>query len=414
MATHWIVTNRNVVRDPATGRECVDDFDAQGERMEALPTFRVAEFKTAGLPGAPTPADLDGAVEFVPDTFQPGYEELSVDTDPALLPGSQRMFKSLYDQMCAAPAGKGDTLFMIHGFNYTWPDALVNLHRIAQIYSNHAATTVTQIVFFTWPSWGALRKYWKDQQIAAPSGQLLGRIFGKLVRFYEDFFDPEKRKKDRPDLCHQRIHIAAHSMGNQVLREFMRSIVDYDYLRHPVFGEAFLLNADIEWTALSPGEPLYELATYSDRVHVYNHYSDDALRHSALVKNPGEKRLGQYGPASVDTNVLPPRTVVLDCSSVRPGIAEPAPVAAPSATARETAASVLAAAPDGEAIAAAARILDRRKTDMRERLFDHWGYLHRPEVIADIWQVLAGKGSSAIEGREPKPGGGPLYKLKDQ
>lgn len=414
MATHWIITNRHVEFDAAAGREVVKDHDRQGERIEALPTFRVAKYSPAGLPAKPKAADIEGAVEFVKDTMEPGYESLTTDTDATTLPGSQQMFKSLYDQMCGQPQGKGDTLFFIHGFNYTWPDALVNMHRIVEIYSSHAHTPVTQVVFFTWPSWGALRKYWKDQQIAAPSGQLLGRIFGKLVRFYADFFDPDKRKKDRPDLCHQKIHIGAHSMGNQVLREFMRSIVDYDYLRHPVFGEALLLNADVEWTALNPGEPLGELATYSDRVHVYNHASDDALRHSSLVKNPGEKRLGQYGPVSIDTGVLPPRTIVVDCSSIKPGIAEPAaPAPGRAASAREHAAGVLDAVPDGEAVSAAARILDTTKTDIRERLFDHWGYLHRPEVIADIWQVLAGKASGAIEGRDPRPGG-PLYRLRDQ
>ncbi len=412
MTTHWIITNRRVEHDARAGREIVKDHDSQGERIEALPTFRVARFRPAGLPASPSANDLEGVVEFVRDSNAPGYTTLAPDTDPETLDGSQQMFKSLFDQMSAQPRGRGDTLFFIHGFNYTWHDSLINLHRIAQVYSNHAHTPVTQVVYFTWPSWGSLRKYWKDQRIAAPSGKLLGRVFTKLVRFYEDFFDPEKRKKDRPDLCHQRIHLGAHSMGNQVLREFVRSISGDDDLSHPVFGETLMLNADVEWTALNPGQPLHDLATYCDRVHVYNHASDDALRHSSLVKNPGEKRLGQYGPESIDTNVLPPRTIVIDCSSIKPGVAQPTS-AAPRVAARTDAQGLLASIPDGEHIAAAARILDAKKTDMRERLFDHWGYLHRPEVIADIWQVLKGRGSSEIEARDPRPGG-PLYRLRNQ
>ena len=421
MTTHWIITNRRVVTNPATGRERVDDFDAQGERIEGLPTFRVAEFKTSGLGTKPTQQALIDAAGFVPDTFRPGYEGLGRDTDPSDLPGSQRMFKALYDTMCSAPEGKGDTLFFIHGFNYTWEDALIHLHRLSQVYADPAATSISRIVYFTWPSWGIMRKYWKDQRIAAPSGQLLGRVFGKLVRFYEDFFDPEKRRKDRPELCGRRIHIAAHSMGNQVLREFVRAVIEQEHLRHPIFGEALLLNADIEWTALNPGEPLHRLATLSDRVHVYNHFSDDALRHSSLVKNPGEKRLGQYGPESTDTNMLPPRTVVVDCSAIRPKLAEtgsqPLAAAPPQPAAagpvRGEADAVLAAAPDELSVGAAARVLDRKRTEMRERMFDHWGYLHRPEVVADIWQVLAGRGSGTIEGREPK-GTGPLFKIRDR
>lgn len=319
MTTHWIITNRRVVK--SGNREVVEDFDAQGERIEALPTFRVAEFKTRGLPAKPAVADLVGAVHFVPDTLEPGYAGLDRDTDPGALPGSQRMFKSLYDTMCAAPEGKGDTLFFIHGFNYSWEDALVHLHRLAEVYAAPKATSVSNIVYFTWPSWGVMRKYWKDQRIAAPSGQLLGRVFSKLVRFYEDFFNPEKRRK-KPELCGKRIHLAAHSMGNQVMREFVRTVIEQEHLRHPIFGETLMLNADIEWTALNPGQPLHFLPTLADRVHVYNHYSDDALRHSSLVKNPGEKRLGQHGPESTDTNILPPRTVVVDCSSIRPRISD--------------------------------------------------------------------------------------------
>lgn len=418
MTTHWIITNRRVVK--SGNREVVEDFDAQGERIEALPTFRVAEFKTRGLPAKPAVADLVGAVHFVPDTLEPGYAGLDRDTDPGALPGSQRMFKSLYDTMCAAPEGKGDTLFFIHGFNYSWEDALVHLHRLAEVYAAPKATSVSNIVYFTWPSWGVMRKYWKDQRIAAPSGQLLGRVFSKLVRFYEDFFNPEKRRK-KPELCGKRIHLAAHSMGNQVMREFVRTVIEQEHLRHPIFGETLMLNADIEWTALNPGQPLHFLPTLADRVHVYNHYSDDALRHSSLVKNPGEKRLGQHGPESTDTNILPPRTVVVDCSSIRPrisdGSAQPLAAAPPQPSmagpVRTEAESVMHASSEDLSAQAAARVLDRKKTDMRERMFDHWGYLHRPEVVADIWQVLAGRGSNVIEGREPK-GTGPLYRIKDQ
>lgn len=412
MTQHWIVTNRRVEVDTKTGRERVVVTDSQKERLESLPTFRIASFKDTALPSAPTGADLDGAVSFVPDTFDPNYDNVTKTSKAEALPGTQQLFKSLYDTMCAAPAGKGDILFFIHGFNYSWPDALVHLHRLTQVYTGHDNSPVSQIVYYTWPSWGKIHRYWKDQEIAAPAGLVLGRLFTKLVRFYAEFFDPEKRRA-RPELCGKRIHLAAHSMGNQVLREFMRSIVGDQMLRHPVFGESLLLNADIEWTALNPGEPLHELATYSDRVHVYNHFSDDALRHSSTVKNPGEKRLGQHGPQSVDTNILPPRTVVVDCTALKAGMKNPQPATTPGASPREHAATVLAAIPEKESIEAAARVLDQTKTAAKERLFDHWGYLHRPEVVSDIWQVMAGAASSEIKGRERR-GMEQLYKLNDQ
>ncbi|MCW5767935.1 MAG: alpha/beta hydrolase [Phycisphaeraceae bacterium] len=411
MAQHWIVTNRRVETDPKSGRERVVVTDSQSERLDSLPTFRIASFKATGLPATPSAADLEGAVTFLKDTFEPGYDDVTKATKAETLPGTQRMFKSLYDTMSAAPEGKGDVLFFIHGFNYSWPDALVHLHRLTQVYASNAHSPVSQIIYYTWPSWGKIHRYWKDQEIAAPAGMVMGRLFSKLVRFYAEFFDPERRRA-RPELCGKRIHLAAHSMGNQVLREFMRSIVGDQLLRHPVFGETLLLNADVEWTALNPGEPMHELATYSDRVHVYNHVSDDALRHSSTVKNPGEKRLGQHGPQSVDTNILPARTVAVDCSALRLGAKSTHP-AASGVPMRTNAASVLGAISDKASIEAAARVLEQPKGSMKERLFDHWGYLHRPEVIADIWQVMSGASSSRIMGRERRSNEH-LYRLVNQ
>ncbi len=412
MPTHWIITNRRVEHDSKSRRERVVVTDSQRERLESLQTFRVATFRTEGLPEVPDAAELDRAVSFVRDTFEPGYDSLARATDPDSLPGTQQMFKSLYDTMCAAPEGHGDVLFFIHGFNYSWPDALVHLHRLTRVYAENACAPASQIIYFTWPSWGKIHRYWKDQEIAAPAGMVLARLFSKLVRFYAEFFDPEKRR-GRPELCGKRIHLVAHSMGNQVLCEFMRSIVGEQLLRHPVFGEAILLNADVEWTALNPGEPMHELSTYADRIHVYNHFSDDALRHSSTVKNPGVKRLGQHGPQSVDTNILPARAVVVDCTSLRPGINRPRPAVDPGASSRERAAAVLDVIPDRDSIEAAARVLGVSKTSVRERMFDHWGYLHRPEVVSDIWQVMAGVSSSEVAGRERR-GNEPLYRLLDR
>lgn len=406
MPTHWIITNRRVEEDPRTGRERVVVTDSQRERLESLQTFRIARFRTEGLSATPSAAELDREVSFLRDTFEPGYATLARSTKPESLPGTQQMFKALYDAMCAAPAGSGDVLFFIHGFNYSWPDALTHLHRLSRIYAETSHSPVSQIIYFTWPSWGKIHRYWKDQQIAAPAGMVLARLFSKLVRFYAEFFDPEKRRA-RPELCGKRIHLAAHSMGNQVLREFMRSIVGEQLLRHPVFGEAMLLNADVEWTALNPGEPMHELSTYADRVHVYNHFSDDALRHSSTVKNPGEKRLGQHGPQSVDTNILPPRAVVVDCSSLGPG---PKPSAPAPPGAWSLAAAALENEPERASIEAAARVLGVSRTSVRERLFDHWGYLHRPEVVSDIWQVMRGVSASEVEGRERRSAE-PLFRL---
>ena len=380
MTQHWIITNREVKRKLIDGHYEERVVDS---KKEALPTFRVATYTPPT--GMPDSDKLEDAVQLVPDTFDDTYDGIKPDTDPDDLPGSKRLFKALYDAMLAAPATKGDTLFFIHGFNYSWPDALTNLQALHRVYVEPAESPIAKIVYFSWPSWGKMTKYKKDQQIAQPSGYLLGRLFSKAIQFYRDFFAPEDGCG--ANFCGRRIHLGAHSMGNQVLQEFMRAVRDHDFLRSPLFGEVVLLNADVAWTSLEPDHPFEVLPEYADRIHVYNHRSDDALLISQATKNR-EKRLGRHGPRDID--LIPPRTLVVDTTGLK-------------GTRGRTAVN-------NRFLQAAARVLERDTTTTRERMFDHWGYLHRKEVIADLYQVLRGVSSSRITGaREHRSG--PLFKL---
>lgn len=406
---HWIITNRIVPDSAETGHD-VQTPDCQKDRVGGLPVFRVATF-AAPLPLSPTDEQLMSAVRFVPDTFIGGYDRLrrmsglldsSDEPDLSGLPGTLRMFAKLYNAMRNAPEGKGDALVFIHGFNYSWADSLRHLHSLVRVYARPDASPVSHIIYFTWPSWGSRLRYPSDQEIAQPAGLNFGRLFGKVVQFYRDAFIPER--PEAPDdpttrpltFCGRRLHIAAHSMGNQVLEEFMRSIVGVESLKAPIFGQTLLLNADEDWTALEPGRPLHELPGYSDRIHVYNHRSDDALLISEATKN-SERRLGRHGPRSMSDSVLSDRTVVVDCSKLHlarrskvkrePAMTDAARVATKAAADRfyETAQSVL-----------------EGSDNARERSYDHWGYLHRPEVVADVYHVLRGVSSSEIPGRDRK------------
>jgi len=368
MLNHWIITNREVARRRAHNQ--LVDY-VPDKKREALPTFRVATFTPQ--PGALDGATLEGLVRFVPDDVFDNYSSVAPGTDPATLKGSRKLFKSLYDTMLAAPEDKGDTLFFIHGFNYSWQDALLHLQMLHKIYVEPEKSPIARILYFSWPSWGELTRYKSDQQIAQPSGYLLGRVFLKAIQFYRDFFSSQGGHG--ATFCGRRIHLGAHSMGNQVLQEFMRAVRDHDFLRSPMFGEVVLLNADADWTALEPGKPLCALPDYADRIHVYNHKSDDALLVSEATKNR-EKRLGRHGPR--DIGDIPPRTLVVDCSGLNANTGL-RPV-------------------ENEFVQAAARVLGRDEPVAKERLFDHWGYLNRIEVVADLYQVFKGISSSSING----------------
>jgi esterase/lipase superfamily enzyme len=376
---HWIVTNRAVDRGTVVDRV-----------HEPRPTFRVAKFNT---PGAASPSDgeLAGAVEFVPDSFFDDYEDLrdDPDADPSTLPGTKQLFLALYGDMRDSTPTKGDTLFFIHGFNFSWPDSLRHLHTLDRLYVRPASSPISRIVYFSWPSFGELFRYKSDQQIAQPCGYLLGRLYTKVIQFYKDFFGPaDGGTAERPKFCGRRVHLAAHSMGNQVLQEFVRGIRDYPFLRVPVFGEVVMLNADAGWSCLEPRTPLYDLPEFCGRITAYNHNSDDALLVSETTKN-SEKRLGRHGPRDLD--LIAPRTAVVDCSKLDAGRAP---------------------AMDRKMCDVCESSLEILNVPTRERLGDHWGYLSRKEVITDIHRVLRGESQSGM-GRFREAHGRNLYRLVD-
>lgn len=354
----------------------------------AYPVFRVARYDPAPPNEHLEEGDeLIQRTSFVKDDYIYDYSSLGPKDDPADYNGTRQAFLTMYQQMVDARPGKGDILFFIHGFQSGWVDALRHLQKLHNLYVIDEESPIDQIVLFSWPSYDSLIRYHDDARVAHVSGQVLGRLFGKVLQFYEDAFEREKNPFDR---CGHKVHLMAHSMGNWVLENFMDSI--HRHFRHEMFGECLLLNADVSWTALEAGEPLSRLPTYGERVHVYNNTSDDALRISHHTKN-GRKRLGRQGPK--DKNTVPPRTVIVDITR-----------------ADFHGEDVKDVPEDDLYFAAAERVLDvmprpRAGRRRRERIVDHWGYLFRQVVIADIMAVLSGESSHRIGTREHRQG--PLF-----
>ena len=109
---------------------------------------------------------------------------------------------------------------------------------------------------------------------------------------------------------------------------------------------------------------------------MYVHRSDDALRISRYTKN-FVRRLGSRGPKQEEK--LPVETYVIDTTCAHR--AEDLPSA-------ETAQNMGIASNDED-------------VSIKEKLFDHWGYLWRDAVIRDVRKVLAGE--NQFDDREPTP-----------
>jgi hypothetical protein len=368
----YVVTNRKIDTRMEGGR-VVETIHNDGEET-ARPVFRIA---TVDLHATDPKKDV---VTLVPDEYVESYDNMESDVPLDRVFGTRRMFLDLYRRMSEAPEGKGDTLVFLHGFQYSFEASLEHIRKLSQVYLEAKDCSVANLVYFSWPSAGSLTDYKDDQVDAIESGKLLGRLFRKTRQFFLEFFGSKEAKRN--EFCGQQIHLAAHSMGNQVLTHMIHEMNHYPQVPFSLFGEVLLLNADADWNVFEPGQPLHRLPEYCERTHIYNHYSDDALWISQHTKN-FMKRLGRHGPSSLDT--LPPRTKVVDGSGLK---------------ARGGKAAT-AAMKDRFAVKAAE--ITGQKVPTRERLMDHWGYLYRPEVIADVKAVLAGVGSASITGRASTP-----------
>lgn len=330
MAT-FIISNR-----PVVGKAGQEQFVEKGN-AKASHDFRVAEYNSK-----------DASYRIIGDLDETGYANAAKKA-PSKLSGSAYLFSKLFKANGTSKAG--DILVFIHGFNYSVEDNLKHIAELERLYLGKESK-INHLVYISWPSRGKLFKYKDDQLDARETGRVLARLFEKLRRFLIDTFEDTDT-----DPCKNLIHLAAHSMGNQVLYFMLKQLDPTQKM--PVFSEVLLLNADAPADGFEPGQPFCVLEEIAERTHIYIHKSDDALWISDNLKG-NSKRLGRRGPT--DPMSLPPNTFVVDCSGVS-DVAEP--------------------------------------KFIKERAVDHWGYLFRPSVMADVQVVFSGLDEEEIIHRTP-------------
>jgi esterase/lipase superfamily enzyme len=340
MAKHYIITNRPV--RVKNGREQID------ESNQAATTYNL-RFGTAeivkGRDGKPK-----AKVEMIPDVPVQNnkFKELTYKNLDAKenLPGSAQWFKSLYDEMSAGKKNN-DTLFFIHGFNCGYQCLIENLIDLDQIFVKNRSNPIARIVAFSWPSNNMLTEYRKDQADAGYAGIALARGYHKLLKFFSEFVQDEH--------CENNIHVLCHSMGNQVFERMVKEIILSHIPAAPIFKQVVLAAPDIDNDALEPGKPLHHITDFCDRVHIYFHKSDDALKISDKTKNK-TNRLGLTGPTR-------PLELRMNVNVVE-----------------------------------ASEINDSR--GVKEKLINHWYYKNSETVAHDIRQVFSGIHTEHIKGRE--------------
>ena len=301
-------TNRNPLpaRDPR-------DFGHQLNKRGSFLRFGKAQVSD----------ELDRVEEIAvaPERLRPGRR--------SQLLGSNTIFAEIRESMRAGV----DTVLFIHGFNYSFHEALIDAALLKRTYET-AETPYTFFVF-SWPSDGSLMPYIayaNDRADARTSGAALGRgllKLGEFVRRVSGELGPRVRSdlgrnaettRLRKELCAGRLHLMAHSMGAYALRhavQAMRREIGDDLPR--LFDEILLIAADEDADAFEHDHKLALLPRLGRRVTVYHNREDIPLAISDLTKgNPD--RLGADGPATAHT--IPTKVSVIDIADVTTGFQE--------------------------------------------------------------------------------------------
>jgi esterase/lipase superfamily enzyme len=299
MKNHYIITNRKIINENQGG-ECIypdGDEEARDELRYAFYTVNTEDPKE------------EGKVELIKDendskTMKANIVSFLSTNEP--VKGSTLVLSELYSKMTErtninlVENRKNDVLLFIHGFKNDLHTALITMNRLYDKYVKPNDSPIGHLVLFTWPARSNLLKYRDDARDAQKTGYALGRGYKRLVDFFKETFkaDPKTGEPINP-LCKNKIHFMCHSMGNRVLECMFQQFLSDNVHMSSVFGEVFLMAADIDFDALEKPKPLYNLIRICDRVHVYYNENDKALWTSETTKN-AFNRLGKFGPMKID------------------------------------------------------------------------------------------------------------------
>jgi esterase/lipase superfamily enzyme len=262
--------------------------------------------------------------------------------------GSLAMFADLQADM---QAGR-DLLLLIHGFNVSWEEAVATAAAFEAVVNSSAGSTALQpvrVLLFSWPSDGTAlpwASYKSDRADAQSTAGALGRGLLKM-RDYLHALGRQARldnvamrqlrasmagapeaeiaravaQLEVAQLCRQRLHLLAHSMGNYVLQNALGRIWEFSPGEQlpRLFDQVFLCAADVDDDVLETGKPMERVHQIAQSVAIYHNSGDSALRISDYTKgNPD--RLGQRGAAR--PQLLHQKIYQVDCSQMVRGLTQ--------------------------------------------------------------------------------------------
>jgi esterase/lipase superfamily enzyme len=183
----------------------------------------------------------------------------------------------LHNEMLQRPPENRSAFVFIHGFNVTFDDAA---YRTAQLANDLDFEGVPMM--YSWPSQGRLLGYDGDSETVDWSSPHLQSFLERVAR----------------ESGATRIHLVAHSMGNQLLSNALVALGRQPDIQ-PLFDNVIMAAPDVNaytftdqiWPAIKNAAKRFTLYASSD---------DEALKISKNSKGPNDfDRLGEAGPKIV-------------------------------------------------------------------------------------------------------------------
>jgi len=268
--------------------------------------------------------------------------------------GSLAMFSDLRADMQRGV----DMLVLIHGYNVDWEEAVGTAAAFEAMLNRpdprrpDDPVQPVRVILFTWPSDGQALpwvSYKSDRADARSAAGAVGRAMLKLRDFLHQLgrevrLDKSNEAQTRAQLaaqgvtresevaralaqvestqlCGQKIHLLAHSMGNFVLQHALDRLWEHSpgNALPRMFEHVFLAAADIDDDVLDIGGPMEHVHQIANRVAIYHNVNDTALRVSDYTKGNPE-RLGQRGAAR--PQALHQKIYQVDCSAIVSGLTQ--------------------------------------------------------------------------------------------
>ncbi len=226
--------------------------------------------------------------------------------------GSITLFDGMRAKMQQA---KSDTIVFIHGYNVTFKEGIKTAAQVGDNFSHLNQGHGVNVFAFSWPSDGSMMPwiaYSSDRKDAAASSPAFARGILKLRDFMSELTEEQ--------VCDQKIHLIAHSMGSYVLRNALQEVRRQSPTGIPrIFDQIFLMAPDEDDDAFEHDYKLKLLPRLGRHVNVYFNRGDTAMSIADGTKgNPD--RLGDDGPRAPFQ--VPAKVTQIDCTRVVSGIVE--------------------------------------------------------------------------------------------